>query len=281
MSELGRVERNIEQREFIGAEGVWECKGEIVARLRAAGCVFAEDEAALLVEATNDADVLGALVAQRVSGVPLEYLLGWAEFRGVRVGVRAGVFVPRQRTAFLVDIAIESAREAALTLVDLCCGTGALGLTATSELRANGKDVALSAADIDPVAVACARDNLAGIGDVHEGDLFAALPPHLRGHIDLLLANTPYVPTAHLAALPPEARDHEPPHALDGGIDGLAIFRRVIDGAVDWLAPGGRVLVEMSADQGELAADVITRAGMRARIERSAEYYATVVVGTR
>ncbi|MGW5451485.1 putative protein N(5)-glutamine methyltransferase [Nocardia sp. NPDC003979] len=256
---------------------------DVVAALRRAGCVFAEDEGALLIEAAGaDSARLEELVAQRVSGVPLEYLLGWVEFRGVRVGVRAGVFVPRQRTAFLVEQALRDVTAESVRVVDLCCGCGALGLTAATELTGRGCSVELVAADIDPVAVACARENLAALdAPVYEGDLFDALPTELRGHVDVLLANTPYVPSARIADLPPEAREHEPLVALDGGDDGLAIFRRVAEKAAEWLAPGGSVYVEAGTGQVDSALTVLREHGLAPRVEHSEEYYATVVIGTR
>src|SRR3954462_3557379 len=98
----------------------------VVARLRAAGCVFAEDEARLLLAGAAP-DALDALVARRVAGEPLEPLLGWAEFCGLRVAVAPGVFVPRRRTEALVEEAVALFRPGAV-VVDLCCGSGALGL---------------------------------------------------------------------------------------------------------------------------------------------------------
>ncbi len=257
---------------------------EVVTALRRAGCVFAEAEAALLVEAAVDVEHLADLVVQRVSGTPLEYLLGWVEFRGVRVGVRAGVFVPRQRSAFLVEQAVARVvtGTARVCVVDMCCGCGALGLTAATELGARGREVELVAADLDPVAVACARENLAPIGaPVFGGDLFDALPADLRGRVDVLLANTPYVPSARVADLPPEAREHEPLVALDGGADGLDVFRRVAAGAPRWLAPGGSLLVETGTGQVDTASAVLLEHGLVPRVEHSEEYYATVVIGTR
>ncbi|MFE3445944.1 putative protein N(5)-glutamine methyltransferase [Nocardia sp. NPDC059180] len=258
---------------------------EIVTRLRAAGCVFAEDEARLLTEATDSAEELDRLVAQRVEGVPLEYLLGWVEFRGIRVGVQAGVFVPRQRTAFLVDEAAALARAEGrdeFVVVDLCCGSGALGLALVTELANEVARIELDAADIEPVAVACARENLTSVGGrAHEGDLFAALPSRLRGRIDILLCNTPYVPSGEIARMPPEARDHEPATALDGGEDGLDIFRRVAAEATEWLAPGGHLLVEISEEQATTATSIATEAGLTPAIAHSPDLYATAIICTR
>ncbi|MFI9503032.1 putative protein N(5)-glutamine methyltransferase [Nocardia sp. NPDC052566] len=257
---------------------------EVVARLRAAGCVFAEDEARLLVEAAAETGAdLDELVAQRVSGTPLEYLVGWAEFHGLRVAVAPGVFVPRQRTAFLVDEAIALARGIARpVVVDMCCGSGALGLAVATTLLAEGVPLELAAADIEPAAVDCARRNLAPLGaPVYQGDLFEALPPELRGRIDILLANVPYVPTEMIAHMPPEARDHEPHVTLDGGVDGLDVFRRVVTAASAWLAPGGHLLVESSEAQAPFAAAALTDHGFTPRIAESDEHYATIVIGSR
>jgi release factor glutamine methyltransferase len=249
----------------------------VVARLRAAGCVFAEDEATLLLAAAGTEDELTALVDRRVAGEPLEHLLGWAEFCGLRIAVDPGVFVPRRRTELLVRQAAARARPGAV-VVDLCCGSGAVG--AALATLAAGLD--LHAADLDPVAVACARRNLAGVGGrVHEGDLFHALPDALRGEVDLLVANVPYVPSAAIAGMPPEARDHEARMALDGGADGLDVARQVIAGARAWLAPGGCLLFESSEDQAPDAVRAVEAAGFVAEVATDDEVGGTVVIGTR
>ena len=252
----------------------------VVSRLRAAGCVFAEDEARLLLDATSSAAELTALVDRRVAGEPLEHLLGWVEFCGLRVAVDPGVFVPRRRTGFLVEQALAQAVARArprAVVVDLCCGSGALGLAVAAGLPG----IELHAADVDPAAVACARRNLATVGGlVHEGDLFDALPAELRGRVDVLVANVPYVPSAEIAWMPPEARDHEPRVALDGGADGLDVARRVIAGAPEWLAPGGSLLFETSEDQAPIAIALIAAGGLVPRVADDDELGATVVVGT-
>ena len=251
---------------------------EAVTALRAAGCVFAEEEAALLVAAAaaDDADAaLGALVRRRAAGEPVEQVVGHADFAGVRVRLRPGVFVPRVRSELLVRVAAERAGEHAL-VVDLCCGSGALGLAVAH--RRPGATV--HAADVDPVAVACARDNLGG-DRVHRGDLFDALPAGLRGRVDVLLANVPYVATGHLPLLPAEARDHEPRTALDGGGDGLDVFRRVAAAAPAWLAPGGVLLSEVTAAQVPGATAALRAAGLRVRVVHDDELEARVVTGVR
>ncbi|MFF2701722.1 putative protein N(5)-glutamine methyltransferase [Streptomyces cyaneofuscatus] len=246
-----------------------------VAVLRRAGCVFAEDEASLLHEAATSPDELSLLVERRVAGLPLEHVLGWAEFRGRRLAVDAGVFVPRRRTEFLVAQAAALAPRRAV-VVDLCCGSGALGVALATALG----PVDLHACDVEPAAVRCARRNVGGLGQVYEGDLFEPLPAGLRGRVDVLLANVPYVPTADVELLPAEARVHEPRVALDGGGDGLDVMRRVAAEAPGWLAPGGSLLLEASERQRDAAVGVLRGAGLVPRVVVCEELYATVVIGT-
>jgi len=248
----------------------------VILRLRAAGCVFAEDEARLLLAEAGSPAELEALVARRVAGEPLEHVLGWAEFGGLRISVAPGVFVPRRRTELLVEEAVALARPGAV-VVDLCCGSGALGLA----VAAAGPGVALHAADVDPGAVACAAGNVARLGGhAYAGDLFEPLPPELRGRVDLLLANVPYVPTDAIALMPPEARLHEARVALDGGADGLDVARRVIAEAPGWLAPGGSLLFETSEAQSPAALESVAAGGLIPRLVTDDDRGATVVVGT-
>ena len=248
----------------------------IVGALRAAGCVFAEDEADLLIAAANSPADLSAILGRRIAGEPLEVILGWAEFAGLRIAIAPGVFVPRRRTEYLVRRALKLASPSAV-VVDLCCGSGALGAAIAAALPG----VRLYASDIEPAAVRCARENLAGIGDVFEGDLFDPLPASLRGTVDILLVNAPYVPTSEIAGMPPEARIHEPQVALDGGGDGLDIHRRVAAEAAEWLAPGGTLLIETSARQSAEAVRFFEEGGLTARVAHSKKRGATVVLGTR
>ncbi|GEL98446.1 putative protein N(5)-glutamine methyltransferase [Cellulomonas terrae] len=249
---------------------------QITATLRAAGCVFAEDEAALLLDAASGSD-LARLVERRVAGEPLEVVVGWAEFCGLRIEIDPGVFVPRRRTEALVR---EAARLATgpVVVLDLCCGSGALGVALAHLVD----QVSLYAADVEPAAVRCARRNVASVGgQVFEGDLDEPLPVSLRGQVDLLVANVPYVPSEHIALMPSEARLHEPRVTLDGGVDGLDVLRRVASVSPRWLAPGGHLLVETSEAQAPAAVDVFVAAGLEARVVVDDDAGATVVVGTR
>ena len=159
-------------------------------------------------------------------------------------------------------------------MLDLCCGTGALGAIATRGF----KNVRLVAADIDPAAVACARRNLPGV-EVYEGDLFDALPQDLRGRVDVLLANVPYVPTTQIAFLPEEFRVHERRAALDGGDDGLRVLRRVAARAPDWLAPGGQLLTEAGDAQLDAAHGILRSAGLEPRTVTDPGAETSIVVG--
>lgn len=247
------------------------------AKLRAAGCVFAEDEARLLLSAARTPSELAVMADQRAAGVPLEHVIGWAEFCGLRIAVDPGVFVPRRRTEFLVRQAAARSPSSAVA-VDLCCGSGALGVALAAALER----VELHCADIDPAAVRCARRNVAAVGgNVYEGDLYEPLPAALRGRVNLLLANVPYVPTGAIRLLPPEAREHEARVALDGGTDGLDIQRRVAAAAPFWLASGGHLLVETSERQAPYTAEIFTRSGLIPQVARSEELDATVVIGTK
>ncbi len=230
-----------------------------------------------MLSAASGPDELAAMVARRVSGLPLEHVLGWAEFSGLRIAVEPGVFVPRRRTEFLVAEALAQAPDASV-VVDLCCGSGAVGAALAAVLTG----VELHAADIDPVAVECARRNVAAYdGHAHQGDLFDALPSGLRGRVGILAANVPYVPTGEVGLLPAEAREHEPLVALDGGGDGLDVLRRVAARASEWLAPGGCLLVETSERQARSAVTAFESGGLITRLAVSEELYANVVIGVR
>ena len=254
-----------------------ETHAHVTARLRAAGCVFAEAEADLLLAEAKSPAELTAMVDQRVTGLPLEHIVGWAEFDGLRIAVGAGVFVPRHRTEFLVHEAAKITPPGAI-VVDLCCGSGALGVA----LAAKVGHIQLHAADIDPIEVEYAYRNITPIGGhTYTGDLYDALPPSLEGRINILLANVPYVPTTAIELLPQEARLHEPLVSLDGGNDGLDILRRVAAEAQHWLAPGGHLFSEVSTRQQIEAARIITAAGLSRRITADDDSNAIVIQGTK
>lgn len=239
---------------------------------------------------------------QRVRGLPLEHLLGWAEFDGWRMRVDAGVFVPRRRTELLLreasreiaelqvrraspaTVSLHSADAAqqtdSLTVLDLCCGSGAI---AAALLRRH-PTLNVLAADNDPVAVACARHNVEPVGGrVDCGDLFDAVPASLRtgwcGAVNIITANAPYVPTGEIRLMPPEARLHEPRSTLDGGPDGLALQRRIVGEAATWLAPGGILLIETSKRQAPATLAMLRDGGLSPSLCCDDELEATVACG--
>lgn len=234
----------------------------LVARLRAAGCVFAEDEALLLADAPEE------WVARRVGGEPLETILGWAEFAGIRVACAPGVFVPRLRTTLMVELAAAAAPR---SLLDLGCGTGAIGAAAASRVAG----LSVTGVDIDPDAVACAARNIprALLGDLYQ--------PVAGERFDVIAANAPYVPTDAIALMPPEAREHEHRVALDGGSDGLDVQRRAIADAPHHLTETGVLLVESSRAQAAATAALVEAAGLRAEVVTDDDVDGTVVRGIR
>ncbi len=248
----------------------------LINRLRMAGCVFAEDEAAVLLASARTPLELEQMVQQRVAGTPLEHIVGWAEFAGMRIAVDPGVFVPRRRTELLLRRALRLAPVGPV-VVELCCGSAALSLALASTV-----EIELYATDIDPAAVRCATKNLArlaGAACVLQGDLYESLPPSLAGRVDLLLANAPYVPTDLIWLMPREARQYEPRVALDGGWDGLDVQRRIAAGASHWLAPDGHLLVETSRSQAAESVAILERHGLTTQVVTSDELDATAVIG--
>ena len=235
--------------------------------------MFAEDEAGLLLAAAASPQDLEAMAQRRIAGLPLEQVLGWAEFSGLRIAVGPGVFVPRRRTELLARLALAAARMPSVA-IELCCGAAAVAVV----LGTRVPGIELHATDVEPAAVRCARRNLAPFGGtVGEGDLYRPLPGRLRGRVDVLVANAPYVPTAEIALMPPEAREHEPRVALDGGTDGLDVLRRVVAGASGWLAPRGRLLVETGELQAPVLAAAVREAGLVPVVVHDEDLGATAV----
>lgn len=260
-------------------------------RLRQAGCVFAEEEARILVESASatdatdtdatlsatvpDAssttnataggdDALTELLARRVAGEPLEQIVGWVEFAGSRLHVTPGVFVPRQRTTLLATqsvLAVEEAGNGAAgdgsRFLEAFCGVGPV---AASVLQAvPGAQVHLG--DHDETALECARTNAGPRAKTHLLICLAGLPRALAGSLDVIAAVPPYVPDSAAEFLPREALEHEAPTALFGGADGLDLVRRLIRESLQWLAPGGALLIELGSEQQRRATEFARAAG--------------------
>jgi release factor glutamine methyltransferase len=216
----------------------------LAARLRAVGCVFAEEEAAEIRRVLGAGDPSG-IVAARARGVPLEQALGRTRFAGVEVAVDPGVFVPRHRAAVLVDVAAEVA-PAARVVVDLGCGAGAIAAALTRRLP----HAAVHACDVDRAAVVNAGRNGAVFGfTAHHGSWWDALPGGLLGRVDLAVAYLPHVPTRLLDTIPRDFRQHEPARTVDGGFDGLDPFRSVLPAAHKWLSADGVLVTLLAAEQ--------------------------------
>jgi release factor glutamine methyltransferase len=249
----------------------------IIKKLRTAGCVFAENEARLLISEAQTLDKLTDMVEQRVTGLPLEHIIGWADFCGIRIEVEQGVFIPRPRTEFLVKQAAFLATPGSI-IVDLCCGTGAVGAALAKVIG----PIELYATDIDPTSVKCARQNTTFFGgNVYEGDLYHPLPSALHNRVDVLVTNAPYVPTDSIELLPQEARKYEKRVALDGGMEGLDVQKRVASEALIWLAPRGYLLVETSHKQAFQTAEILAQNRLIPKVTHCVELDATVVIGTR
>ena len=217
-------------------------------------------------------DVLRGFVTRRGTGEPLQYITGEVGFRHVTVKVRPGVLIPRPETEVLVSEALsllpprlragEVGPERPVRVVDLCTGTGCIACSiAHEDPRAH-----VVATDVAPGAVALARENaralgLAGRVEAVECDLGAGVDRRLLGSVGLVVSNPPYVPTAAMAELPREVADFEPALALDGGADGLDVFRRILVFAVRALAPGGGLAVELHETRLDTAAGLAREAG--------------------
>jgi release factor glutamine methyltransferase len=259
---------------------------DTVAFLRAAGCVYAEEEAQILTDAATSAEELRAFLDRRATGEPLEYIVGWAEYRGLRIPLCTGVFVPRRRSEFLAACGVRAARAVTarvgrsrrVKVLDMCCGSGAIGLA----LAVQSGNVELLAADDSSIAVGCARENLVRVnGHVYHGDLFAALPQVELHSLDLIVANAPYVPTAEIRRLPAEARLYEPISTLDGGPDGTSVQRRILESAGEWLGSPGLIMLETSDDMADATAQIARDCGFTAEIRRCVQLDATVMVATQ
>lgn len=201
------------------------------------------------------------LIQRRGAREPVAYILGTKEFYGRPFEVGPGVFIPRPETELLVQLALGAMPKGApVRALDLCAGSGAVGVTLAAE-RAQAQ---VDLVEISEAAFALAQRNAQkhapGRARVVQGDLFAALPEHARYNV--IVANPPYVSTVQRQRLAPDILDHEPHLALFAGEDGLAVLRRVVLGAREWLAPAGFFAVEIDPSQGRVVAELCAAAGL-------------------
>ncbi len=235
----------------------------LITRLRAAGCVFAEREAALIAATFGAGPARERAVQRRAAGEPLEYVVGAADFAGVTVSIGAPAFIPRARAVALIDAAARYVprQDRGTVAVDLGCGSGAIA----ASLARRHPDWTVHATELDPAAAGWAERNAAVFGfTVHVGSWFDALPPDLRGRVDVVLAHLPYVPSNEIVLLPRDFRDHEPRHTVDGGADGLDPLRAVCTHSLTWLSPTGLLLTQVAWNQVETAVAVAAAAGLTA-----------------
>lgn len=203
------------------------------------------------------------LFKRRRAGEPVAYLLGEREFYGIKLRVDSRALIPRPDTERLVEVALERTRARSMrgAALDLCTGSGCVAI-ALSRARPTWS---VTASDVSPDALCVARDNAHRTGAVRnlellEGSLFA---PVAERRFDLITGNPPYIPSSEIAALPPDVRDFEPHLALDGGSDGLSLVRDIAARAQRHLTPGGLLALEIGAEQGSGARDILEAHGFR------------------
>ncbi len=210
-----------------------------------------------------DLERFRSLVALRSEGVPVQHLVGGREFYGRWFQLDARAFIPRQETELLVDacLAAITGDGSGQVALDLCAGSGCVGLT----LLAERPGLRVDAVELSPGAFGVALDNAASLGLSKRyrplrGDLFAPLDPAARW--PLIVSNPPYVATGDIAGLAVEVRDHDPRLALDGGPDGLAVIRRIVSESPHRLTPGGVLAMEIGDEQGPAVRALLEAAGL-------------------
>ena len=226
----------------------------LTTRLSRAGFLAAEEEASqLLARAGGDGELLDSLVARRLTGEPLAWIVGKVSFCGVEVRVDHGVYVPRWQSEPLARRAVECLPATGVA-VDLCSGSGAIART----LMTNRPGARVLASDIDERAVACAAAN--GV-EVYRGDLFSPLPGEIEGQVDVVVVVVPYVPTSALPMLQRDTFAFESTRPYDGGPDGTDILRRALRESRRFLRPGGTLLLELGGQQADALRDDLARTG--------------------
>ncbi len=212
--------------------------------LTAAGFLAADEEAhELLAASSGDRTLLSTLLARRVDGEPLAWIVGHAPFAGLDIRINTGTYVPRWQSLELTWRATAALPDGGAA-VDLCTGSGAIARVLSSA-RPRARVVGT---DIDAASVANARSNSV---ETYHGDLFAPLPGDLKGSLHVVVAVVPYVPTDALRLLPRDTLTHEDVAHYDGGTDGTDLLLRVVAGAPEYLRPGGQLILELGGDQGE------------------------------
>lgn len=215
-----------------------------------------------------DTEIISKAISNRAKRIPLAYITGHACFYGLDYKIDQGVLVPRPDSEILVETAIRwlenpsHRQNEKLSVLDLCTGSGCIGLSIAVHIRKSSQEIKLTLTDIDSRAVNCARKNIHNhdfsvAAEVLQADLF----PERPGKYDLITANPPYIPDDCISGLMPEVSCYEPRAALDGGKDGLDFYRKIMAEAHNWLNPGGAVFLEHGFDQGTSVNDIIRKNG--------------------
>lgn len=254
-------------------------RADVVAILRRGGIETCEAEARWILEAAGlpartggpsgagepDAEQIEpralSMARRRAGGEPLQYLTGVTGFRTIELAVGPGVLVPRPETEIVAEVAI-SRLPTGGTLVDVGTGSGAMALA----IKTERSDATVVATEVSEDASRWARINIETLGlDVGllTGDLFDPLPVKLRGRVDVIVSNPPYVSTGEADDLPSDVVEHEPHRALFAGPDGLSVIRRLGEGAPGWLRPGGALVLEIGAAQGAGVRGILGDLGYR------------------
>jgi release factor glutamine methyltransferase len=231
-------------------------RAEVAQRLADGHFVAPFEEAdELLAAAAGDEARLDAMLERRLTGEPLAWITGSVEFCGLSIAVHPGVYVPRWQTEPLALRAAERLPDGGMA-IDVCTGSGAVART----LAARRPGARVVASDVDERAVACARAN--GV-EAYRGDLFAGLPDGLAGRADVVVGVVPYVPTPDLPLLQRDTLTFESTLSYDGGEDGLAVLRRVVEEAPRFLKAGGALLLELGGEEASALAGTLNRHGFR------------------
>ena len=201
-----------------------------------------------------------SMITKRASRIPLQQILGSQEFMGLEFYVNEHVLIPRQDTETLVELVLQEQQSTEKKLLDLCTGSGCIAIS----LAVKGGYESVTATDLSEEALKVAERNAKAHQKeiiFRQGDLFTALPQSEAGTFDIITSNPPYIPTAVIATLEPEVREHEPMMALDGTEDGLKFYRQIAKKAGTWLKPGGVIYLEIGYDQGEAVSGLLREAG--------------------
>jgi len=187
---------------------------------------------------------------ERLTGRPLWYIIGDTDFCGYKIKVDERVLIPRPETEELAMMAVQAVEEEGAAVLDMCTGSGAIAIAVCKELEKAGKKAKVTATDISEEALVLAQEN----AEANEADILfvqSDLFTRIRGKFDVIVTNPPYIPTAEIETLQREVKDYEPRLALDGGEDGMDIYRRIATQAMEYLNKGGVLIMEVGAGEAQ------------------------------